>query len=304
MSPSDAIGPLVELEADRDELCAVLKPTKESSTPTTASSTRSKRSIGFEAEGASSTDSTRHDTDSLVDSDHDVASRDLPSIEEQWPMLPIDSTDGIDEDHEDLWNPGIQTPDPFDSVPYVQVPPAFSESEIAEAFARHALTEELQADTVEHDTLNWPSEMIAVPFPVPVPMHVPMPQPFMRHLPLPLPMPLPVGPSALLPPGFKLVPIPEMQPPRKSTVLDPADNDRKIFVGGLSPATTEISLVKYFSNFGPVEDATVVREANKSRGFGFVQFREGIPSEILEMKHIIDQRRCGVSVAVPRTKES
>jgi RNA recognition motif-containing protein len=117
-------------------------------------------------------------------------------------------------------------------------------------------------------------------------------------------MPVPTAPPGYAaPPGYKLVPIPEMPKPRKSAVADPADNDRKIFVGGLSPATTEISLVKYFSSFGPVEDATVVREANKSRGFGFVQFRDGIPSDILEKKHIIDQRRCGISIAVPRNVE-
>jgi hypothetical protein len=198
-------------------------------------------------------------------------------------------------------------------MPYVQVPPAFSESEIAEALAKHAQTVEMQEEDLESIDLAsrlLDSKPIKTPietpiaFPVPVPVPIPMPLHFMRHFPMPVPaMPVPAMPNNLIPPGYKLVQIPETQKPRKSTISDPADNDRKIFVGGLSPASTETSLVKYFSEFGPVEDATVVCEANKSRGFGFVLFRDNIPPAILEKKHIIDQRRCGVSVAFPRKTE-
>ena len=107
-------------------------------------------------------------------------------------------------------------------------------------------------------------------------------------MPVTVPMPLLGMHNAVVPPGYKLVPIPGKSQP---SISNPADSDRKIFVGGLSPKTTEISLVEYFSDFGPVEDATVIREANKSRGFGFVQFRHDIPPKILEKKHIIDVAR-------------
>jgi RNA recognition motif-containing protein len=113
-------------------------------------------------------------------------------------------------------------------------------------------------------------------------------------------MPFPPVPQVSVPPGYKLVPVPGTQEKSKPSISNSAETDRKIFVGGLSPSTQEISLIEYFAAFGPVQDATVIREANKSRGFGFVEFRDGIPPDVLEKKHIIDQRRCGVSRAVQR----
>merc|ERR1719359_1649183 len=131
--------------------------------------------------------------------------------------------------------------------------------------------------------------------PVPVPMPMPM-QFFMPQLP---PQAVPV------PPGFKLVRIPEQAPeqktaPIKSAISDPANTERKIFVGGLNPVTTGQTLREYFANFGPVADAKVIREGEKSKGFGFVQFKDSIPKEVLEQSHIIDQRRCGVGPAFHR----
>ena len=47
----------------------------------------------------------------------------------------------------------------------------------------------------------------------------------------------------------------------------------KIFVGGLSLQTTEAALLKHFTRYGKVAEATVVMAENgKSRGFGFVTF--------------------------------
>jgi hypothetical protein len=31
-----------------------------------------------------------------------------------------------------------------------------------------------------------------------------------------------------------------------------------------------------------------------SRGFGFVEFDGGVPPKLLEIEHVIDQRKCGV----------
>jgi hypothetical protein len=52
----------------------------------------------------------------------------------------------------------------------------------------------------------------------------------------------------------------------------------------------------YFSRFGLVSDAAVVKDAvtKKSRGFGFVEFEGGIPPGMLDLEHIVDKRRCGV----------
>ena len=55
---------------------------------------------------------------------------------------------------------------------------------------------------------------------------------------------------------------------------------RKIFVGGLNPALSEVQVECYFSRFGPVEDVTILRmptcdgTLGRSRGFGFVLFTE------------------------------
>jgi hypothetical protein len=74
------------------------------------------------------------------------------------------------------------------------------------------------------------------------------------------------------------------------------DQSRKIFVGGLNPTTTSEALRKHFEPYGTVTEGTVVidRVTQKSRGFGFVVFEDGIPEGLLQMKHIIDSRRCGV----------
>jgi hypothetical protein len=119
----------------------------------------------------------------------------------------------------------------------------------------------------------------------------------------------------LVPDGYKLVPDPDesvrpgKQPMQPQLVLRqpneahaaPASAPhpeacRKIFVGGLSPLTTQERLLEYFASFGAVCDCKVVNDATtkKSRGFGFVEFEHGIPPGLLEQSHFIDQRRCAV----------
>merc|ERR1719281_1680637 len=125
-------------------------------------------------------------------------------------------------------------------------------------------------------------------------------------------MPSQLPNQVLVPPGFKLVKIPEAgfaAPEPKETkadsyseISDPSKTERKIFVGGLSPATTEESLVEYFSQFGPVADAKVIRDGEKSKGFAFVQFVDPTPPNVLENVHFIDQRRRGVGLALQRQR--
>jgi len=54
------------------------------------------------------------------------------------------------------------------------------------------------------------------------------------------------------------------------------DDERKIFVGGLSWETTVKDLREYFEQFGQISDCTLKTDPNtgRSRGFGFVQFTE------------------------------
>jgi hypothetical protein len=299
MAIQDAVVMLPKPKCDPDDPFHLIGETSrgmESSTTTTVSPNSSKKNISLDTEGASSTgtDGTRHDSDSLSTSDHDVG------IDEELPMLPID---GIYEHHEEASNSGFRTPDPFDSMPFVRVPPAFSESEVAEALARHKLNVEMQKEEEEESGTQTRPNAIHVPVFYPVPMPMPIPPPYARQMPMHVPMSLPRVPNVIVPPGYKLVRFSETPKPNEDSTSDPAHRDRKIFIGGLSPTTTETSLVKYFSAFGPLEDATVIREGNKSRGFGFVQFRDCIPADVLEEKHIIDQRRCRAILAVPRDIE-
>merc|ERR1719281_977119 len=103
---------------------------------------------------------------------------------------------------------------------------------------------------------------------------------------MPFSMPAFSPQSVPVPAGFKLVRIPdaaeEKTEPAKSAISNPASTERKIFVGGLNPSTTGQTLREYFANFGPVLDAKVIREGEKSKGFGFVQFKDSIPKEVLE----------------------
>jgi hypothetical protein len=88
----------------------------------------------------------------------------------------------------------------------------------------------------------------------------------------------------------------DLLPGGRRATVSRDDLGRKVFVGGLNPSTTTGDLHEYFSKFGTVIDSSVITDAEKkqSRGFGFVEFEGRIPEGLLDMQHIIDQRRCGV----------
>lgn len=88
----------------------------------------------------------------------------------------------------------------------------------------------------------------------------------------------------------------EMAHPDQSS-LNLAENNehlRKIFVGGLSINTTAESMRQFFSQFGVVSDAVVMRDpiSNRSRGFGFVTYVESSSVENVQRArpHIIDSK--------------
>ncbi|XP_069503084.1 cold-inducible RNA-binding protein B-like isoform X2 [Ambystoma mexicanum] len=67
-----------------------------------------------------------------------------------------------------------------------------------------------------------------------------------------------------------------------------SSDEGKLFVGGLSFDSNEHSLESAFSKYGDVCDAVVVkdRETGRSRGFGFVTFRN--PSDAKEALHAMN----------------
>ncbi|CAJ1930347.1 unnamed protein product [Cylindrotheca closterium] len=90
----------------------------------------------------------------------------------------------------------------------------------------------------------------------------------------------------------------QMAAPQKS--LDQG----KIFVGGLSWATTEESLSFHFSQYGPVASVDIMRDrvTGDPRGFAFVVFREGSTVDLVmnEAKHEINHKVVDVKRAQAR----
>lgn len=82
----------------------------------------------------------------------------------------------------------------------------------------------------------------------------------------------------------------------------------KIFVGGLSPDSTEADLQKYFSQFGVVTNVVVKRDAmsGRARGFGFVSFAS--PEAVSKLQsvpqHIINDKRVDPKPAQPQVPGS
>ncbi|XP_010483006.1 PREDICTED: heterogeneous nuclear ribonucleoprotein 1-like isoform X2 [Camelina sativa] len=78
----------------------------------------------------------------------------------------------------------------------------------------------------------------------------------------------------------------------------------KLFVGGISWDTDEERLRDYFSNYGDVVEAVIMRDraTGRARGFGFIVFADPCVAErvIMVDKHIIDGRTVEAKKAVPR----
>ncbi|XP_032593242.1 ribonucleoprotein RB97D isoform X2 [Drosophila grimshawi] len=79
---------------------------------------------------------------------------------------------------------------------------------------------------------------------------------------------------------------------------------RRIFVGGLSLNTTAETMRHFFSQFGDVADAIVMRDpiSNRSRCFGFVTFVEAASVENVQRTrpHIVDGKTVETKRAFPR----
>ena len=82
------------------------------------------------------------------------------------------------------------------------------------------------------------------------------------------------------------------------------EQNRKLFIGGLSYETTEESLKAYFDKWGNIVDSVVMRDANtkRSRGFGFVTYDsvESVNEVQSNRPHIIDKKEVETKRATPR----
>ncbi|ESQ32501.1 hypothetical protein EUTSA_v10004139mg [Eutrema salsugineum] len=77
----------------------------------------------------------------------------------------------------------------------------------------------------------------------------------------------------------------------------------KLFIGGISWDTNEELLKEYFSSFGEVIEAVIMKDrtTGRARGFGFVVFADPAVAEtVVKEKHNIDGRLVEAKKAVPR----
>jgi RNA-binding protein Musashi len=85
------------------------------------------------------------------------------------------------------------------------------------------------------------------------------------------------------------------------------DERGKLFIGGLSWETTIDGLQRYFSRFGEVVDAVVMKnpETGRSRGFGFVTFSDpaNVDAVLNSGPHQLDGRTIDPKPCNPRTMQ-
>ncbi|KAK9924390.1 hypothetical protein M0R45_032759 [Rubus argutus] len=81
----------------------------------------------------------------------------------------------------------------------------------------------------------------------------------------------------------------------------------KLFIGGISWDTNEERLKEYFSTFGEVVEAVIMKDrtTGRARGFGFVVFADPTVADTVIMeKHNIDGRMVEAKKAVPRDDQN
>ncbi|KAJ5101488.1 hypothetical protein NUU61_003710 [Penicillium alfredii] len=82
--------------------------------------------------------------------------------------------------------------------------------------------------------------------------------------------------------------------------------DGKMFIGGLNWETTDQSLRDYFSQFGEVQECTVMRDSatGRSRGFGFLTFRDPkTVNTVMVKEHYLDGKIIDPKRAIPRDEQ-
>ncbi|KAJ7964734.1 heterogeneous nuclear ribonucleoprotein 1 [Quillaja saponaria] len=81
----------------------------------------------------------------------------------------------------------------------------------------------------------------------------------------------------------------------------------KLFIGGISWDTNEERLREYFSAYGEVVEAVIMKDrtTGRARGFGFVVFADpAVADRVIKEKHSIDGRMVEAKKAVPRDDQN
>ncbi|EAW13796.1 heterogeneous nuclear ribonucleoprotein HRP1 [Aspergillus clavatus NRRL 1] len=79
-----------------------------------------------------------------------------------------------------------------------------------------------------------------------------------------------------------------------------------MFIGGLNWETTDQSLKDYFSQFGEVQECTVMRDSatGRSRGFGFLTFKDPkTVNTVMVKEHYLDGKIIDPKRAIPRDEQ-
>ncbi|KAL2434810.1 putative RNA-binding protein [Exophiala dermatitidis] len=79
-----------------------------------------------------------------------------------------------------------------------------------------------------------------------------------------------------------------------------------MFIGGLNWETTDQSLHDYFSQFGEVQECTVMRDSatGRSRGFGFLTFKDPkTVNTVMVKEHFLDGKIIDPKRAIPRDEQ-
>uniref|UniRef100_A0A7N5JDH4 Heterogeneous nuclear ribonucleoprotein D-like n=1 Tax=Ailuropoda melanoleuca TaxID=9646 RepID=A0A7N5JDH4_AILME len=92
--------------------------------------------------------------------------------------------------------------------------------------------------------------------------------------------------------------------PKRAKALKGKEPPKKVFVGGLSPDTSEEQIKEYFGGFGEIENIELPMDTktNERRGFCFITYSEEEPvKKLLESRyHQIGSGKCEIKVAQPK----
>ncbi|XP_040274008.1 heterogeneous nuclear ribonucleoprotein D-like [Bufo bufo] len=92
--------------------------------------------------------------------------------------------------------------------------------------------------------------------------------------------------------------------PKRAKALKGKEPPKKVFVGGLSPDTTEEQIRDYFGGFGDIESVELPTDpkTNERRGFCFITYVYEEPvKKLLESRyHQIGSGKCEIKVAQPK----
>ncbi|XP_035584223.1 heterogeneous nuclear ribonucleoprotein D-like [Zalophus californianus] len=92
--------------------------------------------------------------------------------------------------------------------------------------------------------------------------------------------------------------------PKRAKALKGKEPPKKVFVGGLSPDTSEEQIKEYFGAFGEIENIELPMDTktNERRGFCFITYTDKEPvKKLLESRyHQIGSGKCEIKVAQPK----